>query len=306
MTETVTDGDPVHDALAQHYDRFEVLERLHAVPPHETHTVTVEGTRAVCKRANGPRADPATEAAVLRYVARETPVPVPAVLAVGEDHFVAAFREDLPDDAAADEPTARAIGAAMARLHAATEGDFDGYGPVAADGEVAVDAHHGWIGALRTRLLDRREFLATVGHADVADAVVEWLETAPAVLADPGPPVLCHGNLLPDHVGVEDGAATCVIDFEHALVAPPAYDCWRSLVPMGGDDDGVEAAFREGYAAVRPLPESLDERGPLYSCLLAVEYLKALYLQDQHDAEATAEKAAHFREHVFDALDRLE
>ncbi len=310
MQRTATDGDPVHDALAQHYDQFAVEERLHAVPPHETYAVTVDGRRAVCKRATGPRGDPATEAAVLRYVADETPLPVPEVLAVGDDHFVAAWCGGL-SEGGEDEATARAIGAAMARLHAATADAVEGYGPVAAttaDGEMTVDAHRDWVGALRTRLLERRTYLATVGHADVADAVVEWLERAPAVLADPGPPVLCHGNLLPDHVAVDEGVVTCAIDVEHALVGPPEYDCWRSLIPIqsgdGGDARG--AAFREGYASVRALPDGLDDRGSLYFCLLAVEYLKALYLQDQHDAETTAEKAVAYREYVFEHLEDLD
>lgn len=315
MHRTATDGDPVHDALAQGFDQFAVGERLHAVPPHETHAVRVRGRRAVCKRATGPRGDPATEAAVMRHVARETPVPVPEVLAVGRDHFVAEWCDGLGDDAAGDEATARAIGTAMARLHAATAGEFAGYGPVgtSADGEMTVDAHDDWVGALRSRLLDRREYLTTVGHADVADAVLDWLEGAPAVLADPGPPTLCHGNLLPDHVAVAaadvpaESAVTCVIDFEHAIVGPPAYDCWRSLVPLesgdGGDTRG--AAFRAGYASVRELPGGLDDRRALYCCLLSVEYLKALVLQDEHDPETTAEKADYYREYVFEVLDDL-
>lgn len=310
MQRTATDGDPVHDALAQGFDQFAVGQRLHAVPPHETHAVRVDGRRVVCKRATGPRGDPATEAAVLRFVADETPLPVPEVLAAGAEGFVAEWCDGLGAGDASDEVTARAIGAAMARLHAATEDAFDGYGPVTADGdsEMAVDAHHGWIGGLRTRLLDRREYLATVGHADVADAVVEWLEGGPAVLADPGPPVLCHGNLLPDHVAVTDGAVTCAIDFEHALVAPPEYDCWRTLVPIEGGDGGDTpgAAFREGYAGVRPLPDGLDDRRALYCCLLAVEYLKSLYLQDEHDAETTAEKADYYRDYALEVLDDLD
>jgi len=308
MPPTQTDGDPVHDALAQHYEKFAVGERLHAVPPHETHAVTVDGERAVCKRATGARGNPATEAAVLRYVADETPIPVPEVLAVGDDHFVAEWCDGLGAEAVGDEATAQAIGAAMARLHAATADAFGGYGPVevTAGSELGIDVHQDWVGALRTRLQERRAYLGTVGHADVADAVVDWLDRGPAVLADPGPPVICHGNLLPDHVAVDD-EVTCAIDVEHALVGPPEYDCWRSLVPLQSGDSGDDrgAAFREGYASVRSLPDGLDDRGPLYFCFLSVEYLKALYLQDQHDAETTAEKAAAYREYVFERLDEL-
>lgn len=308
MSGTTPDGRSVHDALAQHFESYEVRRRLHDVPPHETYAATVDGRRAVCKLATGPRGDPVTEARVLSYVDRETPVSVPTVLAVGADHFVAAWHPDAAQPAAVDEAKARAMGAGLATLHEATAGAFDAPGPFRgdADGTLTVDGRDGWHAALTAHLADRRDYLSTVGHADVADAVVDFLRANPDALAGAGAPVLCHGNFLPDHAAVAGDDLTCVIDFEHALCGPAEYDCWRTLLPLGIEEDtAVLDRFRAGYESVRSLPAGFDRREPVYRTVLTVSYLQSLYLQDRHDAASTRERAERLREIVFDGLDEL-
>ena len=118
----------VHDALASHTDDYEVRERLHEVPPHATYEVTFEGQRAVCKLATNAEGDPAMEARLLQHVDRTTSVPVPRVLAVGDDHLVAAWSNDVPQDPGdVDESRARTMGAGLARLHEETAFDATGF-----------------------------------------------------------------------------------------------------------------------------------------------------------------------------------
>ncbi|MFB6135831.1 MAG: phosphotransferase family protein [Halobacteriaceae archaeon] len=292
----------VRDALASHTDDLAVRRELHAVPPHAVHEVTFEGQRAVCKLAAGPRADPAREAGVLRYVGERTSVPVPEVLAVGDDHFVAAWEEALPPaDPPVTERRLRALGAGLATLHAETAGDFDATGAFRAEGSaLAVDADETWADTLCALLADWGEFLAAFGHADLAAAVRE----RPAPYGSPEP-VLVHGNYLPDHVGLTDGGdVACVIDWEHAVAGSAGFDYLCTALPLFGgpsDPGHPEAVFREAYESVRPLPDGFDERRDALERVLLVSYLKSLYLQNEVDGETEARGealAAHLRERL--------
>ncbi|WP_435348409.1 phosphotransferase family protein [Haloarchaeobius sp. HRN-SO-5] len=315
MTRTTGGDSAARDALESHFDSYEVRGLLHEVPPHRTYEVTVDGTRSVCKVATGPQGDPATEARVLQFVDRETAVQVPDVLAVGRDHFVARWHDGVPQSASLDDATARTMGAGLATLHGETTAAVDSYGrfvgsTVDADGTLGpglgVETHDDWVDAVCAHLADVGDYLDRVGHGDVARATVDCLRERPALLDGTGEPVLCHGNYLPDHVGTADGRVTCVIDFEHALCGPPSYDVWRTLLPLRSDaGDCAAGAFRAGYESVRPLSDGFDRRARVYEAVLTVSYLRSLYLQDQHDAETTRERAEWMREFVFDALDEL-
>lgn len=307
----------VADALAQHYDQFVVGESLHEVPPHETYAVTVGGQPAVCKRATEATGDPATEAHVMRFVARETDLPVPEVLAVGDDHFVAAWcpAAPAPDEQSLDEAWGRAAGRCLGTLHAQTAGTFDAYGKPRAEGDALVAADGpDWTGAVRASLRRRRATISEFGYADVADAVLDYLDDHPDAFAGAGDPVLCHGWATPDHVAVADGEVTCLLDFEHALVAPGEWDYWRTALPAfdgpDGDDggaDAVERAFRAGYEDVRPLPDGFERRQPLYAVLNTVYYVESLFVQRNVPAEEREERAAWMREFVIETLaDRRE
>jgi len=303
----------VTDALAQHTDQYTVERELHRVPPHVTHEVTVDGRRAVCKRATHGSGDPATEAAVVRTVAEDTAVPVPEVLWSGPDHFVAAWCDGLPDPVREDEEWARVAGAGLARLHEGTAGAFDRFGFPEATGDGLGLAGGGasWA-ATAVRFLDReRRYLAANGHkeaATVAEEAVVFARDHPDAFGTDAAPVLCHGNWLPDHVGVRDGTVTGVVDFEHALVAPPAFDVWRVAMPVFGGENGFDErfdAFRAGYESVRPLDDGAASRETAFRLLNLVSYFRSLYLQDQHDAEETARHAERFADAAHATLGAL-
>lgn len=321
----------VHDALASHADDHEVVRELHAVPPHVVHEVILDGTRAVCKLADGSATESAgadrtagarpsvrREARVLRHVERETSVPVPHVLAVGEDHFVAEWHEDAPESGV--EPTldaalARAMGAGLATLHAETS--FEATGFLRADDGLALDARPTWSETLRDLLVDRRDYLAGRGHADVADAALDFVLDHRelfdgAVSSDrrrSGGPVLCHGNFLPDHATFRGGELACVLDFEHALAGPAEYDLWRTALPTffaphRNVGDGLYDAFRGGYESVRALPDGVEARREAHWAVVSVSFLTALYVQRNWESEAEAERRAEWiREAIYDLLD---
>lgn len=140
----------VHAALAQHGTDYTVRHRLHRIPPHVTYEIAFGGRRAVCKLATDAECDPATEARIVGLVGRETDVPVPEVLAIGSDHFVAAYHEGVPrptdgEDEGKTERWARAAGAGMATLHTETEAAFEHTGTFRADGGgLALRSRDSW------------------------------------------------------------------------------------------------------------------------------------------------------------------
>lgn len=296
-----------HDVVAQ-YDGT-VIDRLHDVPPHRVYEVELDGRRAVLKVGTGPRADPEVEGRVVEFVARETSVPAPEVLAVGENHFVAEWLDDTPPEGAeVDDLKARTMGAGLASLHEQARFDATGF-PAAGDGALTIDRHASWADTVEAFIRDLHGYLATArpDYAPVAAEVVEFVRGHPETFDVPGDPVLCHGNYLPDHVGIDrdraaasaepsPAAVRSVIDFEHALVAPAEYDYWRSVFPLDTEVDGPLAnAFRAGYESVRPLPDGLADRRPAFAAVILVEYFQSLFLQGNltgADAERRAEGMA--------------
>ncbi|WP_248515553.1 phosphotransferase enzyme family protein [Salinarchaeum laminariae] len=293
----------VQDALASHSVETAVHQPLHDARPHEVCEVTYDGQRAICKVAQHPLGDPELEGRILQFVDEATTVPVPPILAVGRDYFVAGWCTDLPKDPTVDEARCRAMGTSLARLHESASERFDAPGHLTTDGtHLALDADAHWSETLRVVLEDRRQFLEPRGYGDVATEVLDLVESFPHAFNDLGSPTLLHGNLLPEHAGIDrstDPARVArVIDFEHALVGPPAFDLLRSIGPMFGPPDAVQdpegrRAFLDGYAAVRPLPQDLEETLRRLSVVNCVSYLRALHLQrgDRDAPESVARRA---------------
>ncbi|MFB6111856.1 MAG: phosphotransferase family protein [Halobacteriaceae archaeon] len=296
----------VRNRLEAHFDSVEIGERLHAVPPHKVYAVRVDGRRAVSKVTTGPTGSAGVEGRVLAFVGRETTVPVPTILHCGEDYYVAAWHPDAPapdDGQRVDEAWAAAAGRGLATLHAETAPHIEAYGRFQVrDGDLDVTGEETWQAAALEYLAARRSILAEYGHADVVDAVSDHLRAQPEYFVEPGGPVCCHGWATPDHVAVADGEVTCMLDFEHAIAAPAAFDYWRTVLPTF-ETEATEAAFRRGYEAVRSLPANLTAGRPGYGLLNLVYYFESLYVQDQHGPVETTDRAEALREAVFDRLD---
>ncbi|EFW93752.1 aminoglycoside phosphotransferase [Haladaptatus paucihalophilus DX253] len=305
------DERAVRERLESHTNDYEVGRKLHDVPPHVTHEVRLDGRRAVCKRATSDEGDPAMEARVMQHLETNTSVPVPHVLVLGDDYFVAEWCDEIPADGSVDEASARTMGAGLATLHAETT--FESYGFLGArDGELVLDARESWHGTVRDFLADRRDFLRDGGFVADAKAAADaltFVRECPDLFRDVGEPVLCHGNYLPDHVGRDGGDVTTVIDFEHALVGPGEYDYWRTAIPLcagpGGVDETVAEAFRAGYESVRELPPGFDRRGDVYRLIVVVSFFRSLRLQRQQTGAEATRTARRFRELVSGTIESI-
>jgi len=297
-------------ALEGAFDSVSIVRQLHDVPPHAVYEVVVDGDRAVFKHDVAPTGSAGVEGRVQALVHAESSVPVPRVLAVGADHYVAAWHPDAPaPDASttAGPAWARAAGRGLAALHEDTASVLDGYGAFEASGEgVRTAGRSSWHDAALAYATRHRRAVARYGYGDVIDEAIAYLEAHPEAFADAGEPVCCHGWPTPEHVAVVDDAVACVVDFEHAIAAPAAFDYWRTAHPTFDGESPASRAFRDGYRSVRELPPSLDERELLYALLNAIYYLESLHVQDHHDRHETARRARALTAHVHDLLDALD
>ena len=292
----------IHDALAT-YDAEPVRE-LHRVRPHATYEVRFRGERAVCKFATHPLGDPETEARTIQYLRQETGVPVPEVLAVGDNHFLTRWCDAVPNEPPErDEDRIRALGRGLAILHSETTTDVDCSGrPQSRDGHLEVDEGH-WSDTLLELLSRRERYLDTVGYGELARRVADTVRDHRTCLNAVDDTVLVHGNYFGEHVGTDADETTAVIDFEHALAGSPEWDYLRTVGPVfgpGADHDVAEERFRSAYEAVRPLPPGFDERRPLYELVNGVSYLRSLHLQrgNLDDRQAVARRARALASHV--------
>lgn len=298
-----------HPTLESAFESYRIENRMHDVPPHEVYEVIVDGRRAVYKRNTGRTGRAEIEGRVLAFVGEQTSLPVPEILHVGADAFVAAYNPDAPavaESQSATESWARAAGAGIATLHTETEGtrERDGYGQFHVEnGELTVSGHETWHAGAREYVRQYRPTLARYGHADIADDVLAFLEGRPEAFAGAGAPVCCHGWATPEHVAVSDGDVSCLVDFEHAIAAPGEFDYWRTVLPTFGRDDSAHTAFREGYESVRSLPTGFDRRAPFYILLHEVYFFESLYVQAQHGPAETNRRAAWLRDSVRDRID---
>lgn len=294
--------------LEAEIDGLEVVGQIHAVPPHVVHEVRLNGRRAVLKRDCGPTATAGIEGRVMEFVGRRTAVPVPEVLLLADDFFVAEWHPGAPttqEDQTADETWTRAAGKGVATLHAATAAHMDGYGVFQLeDGDLTTEEHHRWTDAIQDYLERRRQALEPYGHADIAESVASFLGEHPDRFVDTGSAVCCHGWATPEHVATKEGEVACMLDFEHAIAAPGEFDVWRTVLPLFGPapESSAFTAFRDGYESVRSLPEGFGRREPLYRLLNGVYYLESLYVQDQHGPDETADRAERMRHNIGELI----
>jgi len=280
------------------------VERLTDVGPswngaNETvGVVFADGSRAFCKVAvDGDGTRIARELAVLRYVAAERPVAVPAVLA-GDPDADAPYLltgpapgrelldvwEELGDGTreegdAEREALLRRVGATLATLHAEP---FETHGEIVgsdARGGLALDRAP-WPDVLIKTIERTREIGTSERLAHHYDAVVDCVEANRDRLRD-APAALLHGDVAMPNLFVadersmndgwsenDDGIAP--IDWELAHVGDPVRDIVRAEDQLlnGFDYRGPEryvTAFREGYRErAGGLPAGFAARRPIY------------------------------------------
>lgn len=299
-----------HDALASEFDTHRIVRQLRDVPPHEVYEVHVNGRRAVYKRDIGPTGNAATEGRVTAFIGEQTSVPVPRVLRVGDDYYVAAWHLDAPapnEGRDIDETWAFAAGRGMATLHNETGQFIDQYGQFRLQNDgIPTAEHDDWYAAALAYVRRHRSVPDQHGHADIVDAVLEFLTERSDLFEEAGDPVCCHGWATPEHVTVRDDRVRCIVDFEHTIAAPGEFDYWRTALPtFSQDTNELKGVFRDGYESIRSLPASFARRRPLYVLLNSIYYFESLYVQDQHGPEKKAERAEWFRDSISETLESL-
>ncbi|ELZ01616.1 aminoglycoside phosphotransferase [Natrialba chahannaoensis JCM 10990] len=304
-------NDQIEKIVAQCSTASSVIRELHDIPPYRVYEVELDTRRAVVKVDDHRRGHAADEGRVHEYVATETTASVPEVLAVGADHYITVWREEIAHAATQiGSDWAHAAGVWMATLHDDTAGVFDGFGQLRNDGTgLSLAAHDTWADAVIERISHHRKYLATKGYADAADAVEAFFREHPHVFDAVGKPVLCHDDIHPEHLSRTSGGECIAIDFEHALVAPPEYDYWRTVMPYFEASDAVDEtvmqAFQDGYESVRPLPGGFEERRQRYRLLNWVAFLESLYLQQNVDPDKREEMGDWMRTRVYETLSEV-
>lgn len=296
--------DDVHDVLASYPTATTVRRELHDIPPHHVYEITFDGERAVCKLGVGPEATPVFEGRLLEWVGAATTVPVPRVLAIGDDHVLLSWADDLQADPVVTRDRLWVLGATLARLHDETAPSVDAPATLRSDGtELVVADRDSWSAVLLDWLEGRRRVLDRVGFGALADEAISFVANHQDLFDGAEDVTLVHGNYLPSHVGVDgdatleaDERVTSVVDFEHALFGPGEFDYVRSAMPMFGPDrshDVPERTFKEAYESVRTLPTGFEERRPAYEALNLVSYVRSLHVQraDRDDPETVARRA---------------
>jgi len=252
--------------------------------------VFADGGRAFCKvavDADGTRI--ARELAVLRYVAAERPVAVPAVLAADPDadapylvtgpapgRELLGVWEELGGESGGDgdarrEALLRRVGATLATLHAErfeTHGDIVGSD---APGELDLDRAP-WPDVLLKTVERTREIGTSERLADHYDAVVDCVEANRDRLRG-APAALLHGDVAMPNLFVREGdgpEGVAPIDWELAHVGDPARDLVRAEDQLlnGFDERGAKRYAAALYAGYREraggLPEGFAARRPIY------------------------------------------
>jgi len=161
---------------------------------------------------------------------------------------------------------ARAVGTALARLHAER---FDRHGHVVGGGADGLELDAGpWTEVLVDTIEELREAATTERFPDAFDRVIRAVRDNRAVL-DRAPAALLHGDpAKPNTFRVDGGVG--YVDWETAHVGDPARELYR-VRDQAFDDvcdpapDRIVDALHEGYRSVAGgLPEGYHERRPIY------------------------------------------
>lgn len=162
------------------------------------------------------------------------PVPVPEPTTDGVRHRMLPGRPFTNGD----QETGRALGAFLKALHAVDPAEAVVYG--ALDAATATTEKTATLAEFRTQIVP-------LLPAELHGKALALLERVAQVRTS-----LVHCDLGPDHILMEAGRITGIIDWTDAVIGDPALDlCW----PLNGAPEPVAAGVREVY---RPTPELIE------------------------------------------------
>jgi aminoglycoside phosphotransferase (APT) family kinase protein len=157
-----------------------------------------------------------------------------------------------------------ALGADLRRLHAVRLAGFGWLAEAAWDTQGNfTPMHSSWLGFLKNILRDTRGLADPVG-ARVADAAAAAINAHADALAAVEVGALCHGDLKPPHILVDNGRLTGVIDWGDAVIGDPFWDIARFAHRA---DARSLSLLLDGYDADSAFADDLAWRVPLYGAL---------------------------------------
>lgn len=224
-----------------------------------------------------------TEARDLELLRTQGPLRVPRVLALdhpdeGGGLMLMEFLEAAPRRASYWED----FGAALARLHGATQSSFGlEYDNHIGSLPQSNRAHATWAGFFaEERLRPQVRLLAKQGGEAELERLLDRLRSKLESLFPPHPPALLHGDLWSGNVLVDDTGGPAVID-PAAYYGHPEMDL--AFTQMFGR---FPRAFYEAYAEHRPLEPGFEERCDLYNLyplLVHANLFGGGYVQDVYE-----------------------
>ncbi|KPN29556.1 fructosamine-3-kinase [Halolamina pelagica] len=295
--------------LEEAFDDYAIDRRVRVGERNTVYAARADGQRVACKLTDCQPGVLAREARLQRAVGESAPVAVPDVLASTDGCLVLEWLDAEPfgDHRQRGPERFRAVGAALARLHAATANRFDGHGTLAVDGDgLAVEEGTDWPTRFATFVQRWADDLDGTSDADVGAAVLDAVIRHSGAFADV-PPVLIHGEASPDHVLLDDDTVA-LIDWELGQAAPGGFDLvWAERDLLGRPLDDGHAEIREvlldGYREVRALGDAFDCRRELYRAGFATRELGLWHDPDRAVENERENHRKRLRSFVFDRLD---
>ncbi|GAA0224543.1 phosphotransferase family protein [Haladaptatus pallidirubidus] len=294
------DESDVHERLAQYAEQYEVVRKLHDVPPYVTYEVRVDGKRAVCKRAGSDEGNPAMEARAMQFLEANTSVPVPHVLGVGNDYFVAEWKNEIPEDGSLNEAGARTLGAGLATLHEETSFESSGF-LESRDGELALDVRGTWADMLTAIVGGWCNDLAVSRFEEAGESVLSFVREHEDAFTAISEPALVHGDYQPENILFEGESVVAVVDWEFCFVGAGEFDLCRADREFFdwytvSESDDLRGSIREGYESVRTLPPAFDGRRHVYRSILKLDPMRFFEMRKGQvgDANEVAESMCAF------------
>jgi Ser/Thr protein kinase RdoA (MazF antagonist) len=244
------------------------------------------------------------DTAALRYVAKETTVPIPEVLDFGSDPTYLVLEsvsgERTPQlrdfEPAAATAYIETAGRLLGELH--SDATFESVGRLhgTARGELRLEPARDWPAlyeelkqATASELAGTRFEESAVAAMDALPGAVNCFTVEQSVLA--------HCDFGPNNVFRDEETVRGVIDWEWCLAADPAYDLTRAERLFQREaDDGTRDALLRGYGGVRPVPEEYEDRVRLYNAYETLSAMSSFDSWRPDDSEKAAEIATRLQE----------
>jgi aminoglycoside phosphotransferase (APT) family kinase protein len=264
----------------------------------------------------------ARDAAATRYASRHADVRVPEVLAVdtsGTPAYVAtaalpgtAIASDWPVDSTVARATVlRAVGRALAGVHAADDFDTHAHVP-GGDADGFVLESGAWSTVLGETLRARADESFAERFRDCLGDVLAAVDATAGAL-DAAPATLTHDDPRPENCLVDsDGPG--LVDWETAMVGDPALDVARAEAQYveradvdDADHDRLRRALRAGYRdRAGTLPAAFSDRYPLYRAITFLETARTFEHWAPDAPESTDDLASWVRGELSVRLDAVD